>query len=472
LKDRKKGTAHTGPESEELLRAVGRIAQAEKVPVYAVGGCVRDRMLEIGLRDIDFVAVGDGPRFAEKVKTALGGHGFVVYEKFGTASFVASDHKLEFVSARRESYDTGSRKPSVESTDLATDLSRRDFTVNAMAMAVFPETFGEITDPFDGRGDLDRRILKTPLDPKSTFSDDPLRILRAARFASQLDFSIDPAALNAMEEERERLTIVSQERITDEFLKILSHAKPSIGLRVLQNTGVLSVIFPELAALVGVEQRDEYHHKDVFEHTLKVLDNLSAVTDDPLLRFAALVHDIGKPRVKRFVSGTGWTFYGHEQMGVRMLKGITGRMKLPGEFYKYGQKLTRLHMRPIQLIGEEVSDSAVRRLLFQAGQEIDDLMILCKADITSGNPKLVKRHLENFNRVISRMKEVEESDRLRAFQPPVRGDEIMAAFGIRPGPEVGRLKKLVEEAILDGLIPNEHDAAVEYLQKIKANPSD
>jgi poly(A) polymerase len=248
-------------------------------------------------------------------------------------------------------------------------------------------------------------------------------------------------------------------------MKILSHPKPSIGFWVLERTGVLGVVFPELAALVGVEQRDEYHHKDVFDHTLKVLDNLAAVSDNLLLRFAALVHDIGKPKVKRFVEGIGWTFYGHELMGVRMLKTIAGRMKLPNEFYKYGQKLTRLHMRPIQLIGEEVSDSAVRRLLFHAGQEIDDLMALCKADITSGNPKLVKKHLENFTRVINRLRDVEEKDKLRAFQPPVRGDEIMAAFGLAPGPEVGRLKKLVEEAILEGLIPNEHDAALEFLRK-------
>ncbi|MBN2200949.1 HD domain-containing protein [bacterium] len=455
--------------TDEMLRAVGAVAVETGVPVYAVGGAVRDRLLGHPVLEIDFVVAGnaDAPAFAETARRRLRGTGYTVFERFGTCSFLVEPYKLEFAGARRESYRPDSRKPEVQPADLSEDLARRDFTVNAMAMGIRKSDFGDLIDPFDGRSDLAGRILRTPLDPLATFSDDPLRILRAARFAGQLGFRIHPDTLAAMRADRERVRIVSQERLSDEILKMLSQPVPSVGLRILQETGVLEIVFPELSALTGVEQRDDFHHKDVFEHTLKVVDNIARMTDKPLLRFLALVHDIGKPQVKRFVEGVGWTFHNHENVGERMLKRVCGRLKLPNEYLKYSRKLTALHMRPIQLIGGDVTDSAVRRLLFQAGEDIEDLMMLCRADITSGNPRRAEKHLKNFDAVTERMREVEEKDKMRAFQSPVRGEEIMELCGIRPGPAVGRLKTAIEEAILDGLIPNEHDAARDYLLKIK-----
>lgn len=454
-------------ETHKILKHIGHLADETGIPAYLVGGAVRDALLGKEPSELDFVVLGDGIAFAEKAYTKYAGHGLVRFDRFGTASFFLGDRKLEFVSARKEMYEKGSRKPHVSSASLEEDLPRRDFTINALAMGIQNHNFGKIIDPFDGQKDIELKTIRTPLNPFLTFSEDPLRILRAARFASQLQFSIAPETLQAMREERERLRIVSQERITDELLKILSHPKPSIGFRILQNTGVLELIFPELAGLSGVEQRNTYHHKDVFEHTLKVVDNIAKVSDKLPLRFAGLVHDIGKPVVKRFIEGVGWTFYNHENIGERMLKRICTRLKLPNEYLKYSQKLTRLHMRPIQLIGGHVTDSAIRRILVQAGEDIEDLMILCRADITSGNPKRVQTHLANFDWVVQRMKEVEERDRMRAFQSPVRGDEIMRVCGIEPGPLVGRLKSRIEEAILEGEIPNDHDAALEYLLKIK-----
>lgn len=453
--------------TDQLLKAIGQIADEENVTVYAVGGYVRDRIMNRSTQEIDFAVIGDGLSFARESSKRLRGHGLVVYEKFGTASFLLNDMKCEFVGTRKEKYDPDSRNPVVEQSDLEADLTRRDFTVNTLAMAVNTDEFGNIVDLFDGQGDIDKGIIRTPLDPVKTFSDDPLRIMRAARFASQLGFEIEDQTLQAMAKEKERLQIVSQERITDEFLKILSHPKPSIGLRILQETNVMGIIFPEIAALEGVEQRDSYHHKDVFNHTMKVVDNLAELSDDLLLRFTALVHDIGKPRVKRFIEGTGWTFHGHELVGVRMLRKICQRLKLSKEYSKYSQKLTRLHMRPIHLIGEEVTDSAIRRLIVQSGEDLEALMTLCRADITSGNPKRVKKHLANFDNVTERIKIVEEKDRLRAFQSPVRGNEIMKVCEIPPGPLVGQLKNMIEEAILEGQIPNEYDAAYDYLLRIK-----
>jgi poly(A) polymerase len=452
---------------DNLLKSIGALGDEAGVPVYAVGGAIRDRLLGRDPDEIDFVVVGDGIRFADAARRKLDGWGFVVFERFGTASFQLDQHKLEFVGARRESYEVHSRKPAVEPGDLTDDLARRDFTINAIAMGIQTHNFAELLDPFQGRKDIAEKLIRTPLDPAKTFSDDPLRILRAARFASQLGFHIDPATLEAMRSERERLKIVSQERITDELLKILSHSKPSVGFRVLQETGVLEIVFPEISALAGVDQRDDFHHKDVYEHTMKVVDNVAKITDKLTLRFLAFVHDIGKPQVKRFVEGLGWTFHNHENVGERMLKRICARMKLPNEFLRYSQKLTQLHMRPIQLIGGDVTDSAIRRLLFQAGEDIDDLMAFCRADITSGNPKRAEKHLANFDLITKRMQEVEEKDRMRAFQSPVRGNEIMDLCGLGPGPKVGRLKLMIEEAILDGIIPNEHDAAKDYLLKIK-----
>jgi poly(A) polymerase len=453
----------------EFLKKLGALSVTTNMPVYAVGGFVRDMLLDRTVHEIDFVVIGNGPLFAARAREALQGYGWVVYERFGTASFRYGEFKFEFVTARKESYSMHSRKPIVQQATLEEDLSRRDFTMNAMAMALDPDKYGKIIDPYSGRTDLKHQVIRTPLNPETTFAEDPLRIMRAARFAGQLNFQVYNDALEAMKKERSRLQIVSQERITDEILKILSQDQPSVGFYILLQTGVLEIIWPELFILTGIEQRDEYHHKDVFEHTMKVLDNVAAVSENPLLRFTALIHDIGKPRVKRFDETNGWTFHGHETVGVRMLKLMVPRLKLPGTYLKYSQKLTSLHMRPIQLIGEEVTDSAIRRLLVHAGDYVQDLMTLCRADITSGNPARVKKHLQNFDHVVSRMNEVEAKDRLRAFQSPVRGDEIMKVCGLKPGPRVGQLKKMIEEAILEGLIPNEHDEAYEYLLKIKGD---
>lgn len=450
-----------------ILQTMGAIADQEGIEIYAVGGYLRDRQLQKETSEIDFVIIGNGPEFAKKAMKKQGGSGWISYPKYGTASFLWKNFKFEFVTARSEKYQPNSRKPTIQTTNLNHDLMRRDFTINTMAMALNKNNFGQLVDPFGGQNDILKKIIKTPLDPKVTFHEDPLRIMRAARFAAQLDFHIDPKTQKAMENERVRLNIVSQERITDEFLKILSQETPSIGFRILKNTKILEVIFPELAALVGVEQRDAYHHKDVFEHTIKVVDNIAKNSDNLPLRFTALVHDIAKPIVKRFIQGTGWTFYGHEAIGVAMLKQICSKLKLPGAYCRFSQKLTQLHMRPIQLIGKEVTDSAIRRLLFEAGDDIEALMMLCRADITSGNPKRVKKYLSNFDYVIQRMKKVEENDRLRSFQSPVTGHEIMKLCKIKPGPLVGKLKNKIEEAILDGDIPNEHDAAYQYLLKIK-----
>ncbi|HNE84639.1 MAG TPA: HD domain-containing protein, partial [bacterium] len=395
----------------------------------------------------------------------------VVYENFGTAMLPMGekyDHlKVEFVGARKESYRHDSRKPLVEVGDLQSDLSRRDFTINALAMRINAQDYGVILDLFNGRADLDKKTLRTPLDPDETFSDDPLRMMRAVRFASQLQFTIDPITYDGICRNAQRIAIVSQERITDEFLKILGSPKPSVGLYLLESTGLLAIIFPELTWLSGVEQQQGYLHKDVFKHTLKVVDNIGEMTNDLRLRFAALVHDIGKPRTKRFVEGIGWTFHGHEDVGSRMARGIGKKLKLPNDFWLYVSKLVKLHMRPIQLVDEGVTDSAIRRLLFDSGADFDDLLTLCRADITSGNKERAKRHLENFQRVLDRARDVEEKDRLRAFQPPIRGDEIMQMFGLPPGPTVGALKKIIEEAILEGIIPNEYQAAYDHLMAHK-----
>jgi tRNA nucleotidyltransferase/poly(A) polymerase len=375
--------------------------------------------------------------------------------------------KIEFVSAREENYETNSRKPTVQRSTLASDLSRRDFTVNAIAASLNKEHFGELIDMYDGQKDMQHKLLRTPLDPQKTFDDDPLRMMRAVRFASQLQFHVDKPALDAIKEMAGRISIVSKERVSDEFMKILASPKPSVGLKLLQQTGLSKQVFPELDDMVGVEQRKDYHHKDVFLHTLKVVDNICENTDDVWLRFVALVHDIAKPLTKAFKEGIGWTFHGHEDLGARMMKTIFRRMRLPMDKLPYVEKLVRLHLRPMVLVSEEVTDSAVRRLLFETGEDIDDLMYLCKADITSQNPQRVSRYLKNYDLVMEKMKEVEEKDQLRNWQPPVKGDEIMTVCGIPPGPMVGVLKTMIEEAILEGEIPNEHDAALEFLLRNK-----
>jgi poly(A) polymerase len=375
--------------------------------------------------------------------------------------------KVEFVGARKEQYHPGSRKPEVSAGTLEEDLLRRDFTINAMAVSLNEARYGRLLDPLGGRNDLAAKLLRTPLDPTQTFTDDPLRIMRGIRFAAQLGFSIEPVTLAALGAMREQLKNISQERITDELLKILKTDKPSIGLKLLYETGVMQVVFPEIAQMAGVDQRGDHHHKDVLLHTLTVVDNIARTTDNVWLRFVALVHDIAKPRTKAYKEGIGWTFHGHEEIGARMMKKIFQRLKLPMEPLPYVEKLVRFHLRPQVLVDQAVTDSAVRRLVFETGNDIDDLMKLCRADITSKNPRLVSKYLRNYEVVLQKIAEVEEKDKLRNWQPPVKGDEIMAVCAIGEGRKVGELKKAIEEAILEGKIPNEHDAALQYLLSVK-----
>ncbi len=468
---------------DPVLRAVGEVATRAGIEAYAVGGVVRDALLERTTTDVDFVTVGPGTgiRLARAVGEHLGGRTVHVYENFGTAAIRLPARKsgegpmvLEFVAARRESYRQDSRKPLVEDGTLQDDQQRRDFTINAMAVHLAPDRFGALIDPFDGRGDLARGLLRTPLDPHRTFEDDPLRMIRAARFAAQLGFAIDPAARAAMREQAARVDILSQERIIDELQKIVTAPVPSVGFKLLEEAGILERIFPELVALKGVEEVDGQRHKDNFYHTLQVLDNLAAMTADrpgeetAWVRWAALLHDVAKPLTKRYVEGTGWTFHGHEDRGARLIPKLFRRLKLPlDERMEHVQQLVRLHHRPVALVDEDVTDSAVRRLLFDAGDRIDDLMTLVRADITSKNPRRVRRYLAAFDHVERRFAEVEEKDRLRHFQPPVDGGEIMQVLGIREGVAVGIIKEAIREAILDGEIPNEHDAAFAFMMQIK-----
>ncbi len=450
-----------------LLKKISGVADAHSIEAYVVGGYVRDKLLGKAVNDIDIVVVGSGIEFAMHVAEHLGKKKIVTFEKFGTAMLTTGETKIEFVGARKESYSKDSRKPAVDIGSLLDDVSRRDFTINTLAVSINGKTFGKVIDHFDGIADIEKKLIRTPLDPRQTFDDDPLRIMRAIRFASQLNFEIDSHTLNAIPEMKERLSIISQERISEELLKIIASAKPSIGLRLLFDTGILHIIFPELAEMAGVDQRQDHHHKDVFLHTCQVVDNISQNTENIYLRLAALLHDIAKPKTKKFVEGIGWTFHGHEEIGARMVKHIFRRLKLPLEHVPYVEKIVRLHQRPMQLVDETVTDSAVRRILFEAGEQIDDLMTLCRADITSKNPNLVKKYTDNYDLVYQKMKEVEEKDRLRAFQPPVRGDEIMEICALPPGKLVGVIKSKIEEAILEGIIPNEREPALQYLHSIK-----
>ena len=451
----------------ELFNKIYQTAQKCGYEIFAVGGYVRDLKLGKISKDIDFVVVGDAMRFADQLKKDLHLRTLVRYPRFGTFMTRYYGYTLEFVNAREESYHTGSRKPVTRQADLYSDSSRRDFTINTLAMDISPQNFGRIVDVYNGIRDLERGIIRTPLDPEQTFADDPLRMIRAVRFAARLGFTIEDRTFSAIRTTRERLKIVSQERITDEFNKILQAEKPSQGMRLLDECGLLEIFFPEFNALKGVEQKKKFHHKDVFYHTLEVLDNVAERGGDLRLRLAALFHDIAKPRTKRFSEQGGWTFHGHEVVGTRMAKAILRRMKYPSDTIEYVAKLVSLHLRPMALVDEEVTDSAVRRLIFLAGAELDDLMKLCRADITSKNPNRVKRYLKNYDRVMQKVFEVEERDRLRNFQPPVRGDEIMEMFGLQPGPRVGKIKKFIEEAILNGDVPNEHDACVKYIKQHK-----
>ena len=451
----------------KFLQKAAEIAEETGVEVYVVGGFIRDLILKKEVEDIDFLVIGDVIKYAISFANSVGIDDIVIYKNFGTANFNHQGMNFEFVAARKESYKKSSRKPTVSEGTFTDDISRRDFTINTIAVSVSGERFGELIDLFNGLDDIEKKIIRTPLNPQETFDDDPLRILRAFRFASQLNFVVDDKIMKAAEEMRDRLNIVSQERITDEFLKILKSPKPSIGLVLLQKSKVMEIIFPEISQMTGVEQRDDYHHKDVFYHTLEVVDNISKKTDDLWLRFAALVHDIAKPKTKRFVKGTGWTFHGHEELGARMMKSIFRRMKLSIGRLDYIEKLVRLHLRPIALVSDEVTDSAIRRMVVAAGETLDDLITLCRADITSKNPDKRERYLQNYEIVMQKVKDVEEKDKLRAFQSPVSGDVIMEVCNIQPSKKVGEIKSAIEEAILDGVIANNYEEAYNYLIKIK-----
>lgn len=452
-------------QEERLAAIVASAARELGVPAYIVGGHVRDRLLGRPNKDVDIVCVGDGIQLAEAVASKITPRPKVAtYRRFGTAMLRFEDIEVEFVGARKESYRPESRKPDVEQGTLEDDQFRRDFTINALAVSLNEEDYGQLIDPFDGIGDLERQIIRTPLEPEKTFSDDPLRMLRAIRFATQLGFTIEPKTLQGIAQNAERIRIVSQERITTELEKILKAPKPSIGFKLLFDTGLLALIFPELTALHGVEDRDGRGHKDNFYHTLEVLDNVCQRSDNIWLRWAALLHDIGKPATKKYDPETGWTFHGHEWVGGNMVPRIFRRMRLPLDSkMDYVQKLVRLHLRPIGLTREEVTDSAVRRLLYDAGPDIDDLMLLCSCDITTKNPRKMARYLEGYEYLRERMAEVTEADRLRLWQPPINGEIIMQTFGIPPSREVGIIKTAVREAILDGEIPNEYEAAYERM---------
>ena len=450
-----------------FLDDVAFISDDRKEPVYIVGGFVRDLILNRICNEIDFLIVGNGIKFAEDLAKKLKVKEITVFKNFGTAHFDFENLSLEFVGARKESYSKNSRNPSVETGTLEDDIKRRDFTINSLAISINKKDFGEVIDLYNGIEDLKNKIIRTPLDPIKTFDDDPLRIMRAFRFASQLQFEIDQSALIAAQSMAERLNIISQERITDEFLKILASPKPSIGLKLMYEHGILKIIFPELNNLAGVDQRNDFHHKDVFYHTCIVVDNIASVSENLWLRFAALVHDIAKPQTKKFIEGTGWSFHGHEELGARMMKSIFDRMKLPLSKLDYVEKLVRLHLRPIALVDEEVTDSAIRRLAVAADEDLEDLITLCRADITSKNPSKVSRYLENYEIVMRKVVDVQEKDKLRAFQSPVRGDEIMKVCGIPPSKLVGEIKTAIEEAILDGKIGNNYPEAYDYFLKIK-----
>jgi putative nucleotidyltransferase with HDIG domain len=450
-----------------VFKIIGNVADQEQLSVYVVGGYARDVLLKRKTKDIDLVCVGSGIEFARKVARALGPDVRVaVFKNFGTAQIRHQDMELEFVGARRESYRSDSRKPIVEDGTLDDDQKRRDFTINALAIGLNKENFGELLDPFGGQDDMKKKIIRTPLDPVVTFSDDPLRMMRAVRFASQLGYDIEADTFDAIITQRVRLRIVSQERITDELNRIIASPTPSYGFKLLFHSGLLAIFFPELVALHGVESIGNKAHKDNFFHTLQVLDNVARVSDDLWLRWAAILHDIAKPATKRFDKDHGWTFHGHEDKGARMTPKIFKKLKLPlNEKMLFVQNLVRLHLRPIPL-AKQVTDSAIRRLLFDAGNDIDALMKLCRADITSKNPDKVSRFLKNFDAVEQKIAAVEQKDHIRNFQPPVSGDEIMQLFQISPGRIIGDLKEQIKEAILEGEIRNDRDEAMALLMKL------
>jgi len=460
-------------EHRSLFQLIGEAAESIDQRVYVVGGYVRDHYLgrldEVEIADIDFVTVGSGIRLAQKVAEKLQTDQVTIFKQFGTAQVKYGDYDLEFVGARKESYRRHSRKPIVEDGSLEDDQLRRDLTINALSWSLNPDTFGVLHDPFHGVRDLEKKVIRTPIDPEQTFDDDPLRMMRAVRFATQLKFTIAPETWAAIRKMAHRLSIISKERILDELNKIVMSPKPSIGFAHLFETGLLNEFFPEMVHLAGVDERNGQRHKDNFWHTLKVLDNTARKSDNLWLRWAAIMHDIAKPPTKKFVKGIGWTFHGHDAIGAKWVPRIFKRLGLPlDERMRYVQKLVALHLRPIALVSEEVSDSAIRRLIFEAGDDIDDLMTLCRADITSKNEWRVKKYRNNFDRVEKKIAEVEEKDRIRNWKNPISGDEIMKVLNLKPGPTVGRVKDRIKDAILDGNISNNYEEAFGYLLRIKA----
>lgn len=446
---------------------ISEVANEMGVDTYIVGGYIRDLILQRTLDDVDILVIGDGVQFAEKLGEKFIVKNISLFKNFRTAHFKYQGIDFEFVGARKESYSKDSRNPEVEAGTFDDDIDRRDFTINSITLSLNKSNFGEIIDKYDGISDIKKRLIKTPLNPIETFNDDPLRIMRAFRFATQLGFKLDEQLFEATRAMAERLEIISRERITDEFMKILASPKPSIGLKLLNDSGALKYVFPEVTNLGGVDQRKDFHHKDVFLHTCKVVDNIAAVSDNVWLRFAGLVHDIAKPQTKRFDENIGWTFHGHEEIGARMMKNIFRRMKLPFSKLDYVRNLVRLHLRPIALVSDQVTDSAIRRFIVSIDEDLEDMIVLCRADITSKNPEKVSKYLSNYDKVMKKVREVKEKDKLRAFQSPVRGEEIMQICNLSPSKKVGEIKSAIEDAILDGKIENSYDAAYSYLIEIK-----
>ena len=453
-------------EHYDLFMTAGKVAKEQNLSCYLVGGYVRDILLNRQSTDIDIMIEGDALSYAKILGKKIGVPKIVEFKEFGTARIPYHKFEIEVSSARSESYTKDSRNPKIEFSTFKDDMSRRDFTVNAIASSIHPDSFGELHDPFSGIKDLHKGLIITPLDPDTTFDDDPLRMLRAIRFSAQLGFDIAPNLLDSISRMKKRMKIISWERITQELIKILSTKQPSIGFYALRDTGLLDIILPEFSIMQGVEIKNNMSHKDVFIHTLQVIDNAAELSDKMEIRFAALVHDIAKPQTKRFINGKGWTYHAHEVVGIHLMRKLSKRMKLSNELTDYLCKLIKLHLRPISLAMKGVTDSAIRRLIVEAGDDIDDLMVLCRADITTKNKHKIKKYLNNFARVEELVKNVRLRDELRAFQSPVRGKEIMDKFNLKPGKDVGRIKKAIEDAILDGEIDNDYNQAWEFMMKL------